>query len=155
MKIGKNRLVALFFIVFGLFVLYQTSQIKNIFAVSAKDTGPKLFPYFCATCMIICSVIKFITAKETETYVPFMSKKGWVKVAIAFVIFVLYIIGMEQLGFLLVTPFVLFALVLLIAGEKKINKLVAAVYALIMTGAVYFAFHELMNVMLPAGKLFS
>jgi len=155
LKIGKNRLVALFFIVFGLFVLYQTSQIKNIFAVSSKDVGPKLWPFFCATCIILCAVGKFITAKESEHYVAFISKKGWMKVAIAFVIFVLYIIGMEQLGFLLVTPFVLFALVLLIAGEKKINKLVAAVYALIMTGAVYFAFHELMNVMLPAGKLFS
>jgi len=152
-KIGKARVVSLLIILFSLFMIYQTTQIQSVFAVSAKDAGPKLFPFFAAGGMLLCAIGKFITEKETDDTV-FFSKEGWLKVLAALVLFAVYIVAMEKIGFLIVTPFIVFALVLLIAGKKKINRIVALAYSLVLTGFVYFVFHNLMNVMLPSGTLF-
>lgn len=153
MKIGKARIVSLLVILFSLFMIYQTTQIESVFAVSAKDAGPKLFPFFTAGGMLLCAIGKFITEKETDDTV-FFSKEGWLKVLVALALFAVYIVAMEKIGFLIVTPFMLFAMVLLIAGKKKINRIVAVVFSLALTAFVYFVFYDLMHVMLPSGTLF-
>jgi len=153
-KIGKNRIVALLVIAFGIFVLYQTSQIKSIFAISNKDVGPRMFPYFAATCLTACGVMKFITAKESEKYIPFFNKRGWIKVLSLFAAFAAYLVAMKYVGFLISTPFMAFVLVMIIADQRKINKIVALVYSLLLTGFIYFIFHNLMHIMLPQGLLF-
>ena len=153
-KIGKNRIISLLVILFGLFIIFESTKIKAIFAIDSADVGPKMFPQMAAGGMILCAIGKFITAKETDKYVPYFSKEGWKRVIIAFAMFVTYIFAMEYLGFLISTPIMLFALANHIAGDKKLNKVVTLIFSIAVAGIIYFVFHNLMFVMLPAGKIF-
>ena len=151
MKIGKNRIIALIMIVFGLLVIWQTGQIKATFAVSTKDTGPKLFPYFAAGCLVLCSIGKFIAAKEDEKYVWFFDKTGWIRVLTALLMFVAYVLALKYIGFLISTPLMLFGRVKLIAGKKPIRYPVTVIFCIAVTAVIYLVFNVLMHIMLPKG----
>ena len=41
---NKDRWISVILFVFAIFMLYQTTKIQAIFAVSSAEVGPKLFP---------------------------------------------------------------------------------------------------------------
>jgi len=152
MRMNKNRWISLGLIAFGLFWIWQTSKIKPLFGVSSEDIGPKIFPIFASSMLIICSIGKFLTSR-TESK-PFCDKEGWKTVALILLSFAVYVFLLGVIGYLISTPILLVVLVKLLGRGRKINYVRAGIFALLTTGSVYALFTMVMNVMLPAGMFF-
>jgi len=150
-KLNKQQGLALFYIALGFLVAYVTRDIRAMFRVASEDVGPKMFPYCCAAGLVICGIGKFLSSRDAKSK-QFLDKKGWLRLAVIFLVMAAYIAGLTYLGFIVTTPFMLFGLTYMLADGKKLVWWQVLLFAVIMTAAVYFAFTKLMNVMLPAGE---
>jgi len=132
-------------------MIWQTSQLTSLFAVSRRDSGPKLFPYLTCTALILCAVGKFITDGKNKSAKPFLTKKGWINVILMFAAASGYLLSLTYLGFLVSTPLFSILFVYVMKGDRRVNPLWAVVFAIILTGALYFLFQNFMHVRLPGG----
>lgn len=104
--------------------------------------------------MTICGLGMAFQKQPGKKSEPFLDKTGWKRLGIAATALILYLLGLQYLGFLISTPIFTFAIVLILAGGKKIRIVSAAIVALITTGALYLMFEKGFAIFLPAGKLF-
>ena len=148
---NKERVGGVIFALLGLLVLSFTTQVRM--PANLSEPGPRLFPYIAGAGMAICGLGMALTAKQ-ESGEPFLTKEGWKRLGIAGLAMVIYYIGLEYLGFLIATPFFTFAIILILASGKKLNKVANGVISLATTGILYVVFQKIFIIFLPAGKFF-
>lgn len=149
---NKDRIGGIFFAVVGAIVVFMASQIRM--PANLSEPGPRLFPYIAGVGMILCGLGMLITAKKTENEKPFLTKAGWIKLAKVFGLLIAYCLGLQFLGFLISTPFFTAFVILLLAGEKKVNKISAIVVAVVTTAVIYLLFVRVFSIFLPSGMIF-
>ena len=152
MKMNKDRWISLCLILFALIWIWQASKIKPLLAVASEDVGPKLFPFFAGSILLVCSIGKFFSSKEKGK--PFCTKEQWITVGILLGTLVAYMLLLYLVGFLVSTPPMLFALVYLLNGRKKPKVVKTIIFAVVMTAIVFLVFRYVLSVMLPMGILF-
>ena len=151
-KLTKSRALALFYIVFGIVLVYLSSQIKYMFSVVEGDVGPKAFPTCIGIGIILCGIGKFFSRQAKEDK-PFMKDwKGYLRLVAMFALFVAYILGLKYLGYIIST--IAFAAVLLkmLSSEQKLAWWKILIFAVVVTLFSYFCFEKLIKVILPQGK---
>ena len=151
-KLTKSRALALFYIVFGIVLIYLSSQIKYMFAVTEGDIGPRAFPT-CIGIGIVLSGIGKLLSRQTKADKVFMKDwKGYLRLVAMFALFVAYILGLNYLGYIIST--IAFAAVLLkmLSAEQKLAWWKILIFAVVMTLFSYFCFEKLIKVILPQGK---
>lgn len=150
----KNKDLAggISFAVFGLIVALIASGIKM--PANLSEPGPRLFPYISGIGMLVCGIGMALTAKANEQVENFLSREGWKRLAVVAAALILYYIGLEWIGFIIMTPVFAFSVILILSSGKKINKAVAAVIAVITTAALYLLFQKVFMIFLPTGKFF-
>lgn len=151
-KMTKSRYLALFYIVFGIVLVYLSSQIKYMFSITEGDVGPRAFPTCIGVGIIVCGIGKFLTPSKKEDKVFMKDKKGYLRLAVMFALFVAYILGLKYLGYIIST--IAFAAVLLkmLSAEKGLAWWKILIFAVVMTLFSYFCFEKLIKVLLPQGK---
>lgn len=148
----RNRITGLVLAVTGIIVFILTMGIKTW--IDLGEPGPKLFPVIGSVGLFICGVGVFFQ-KEAENREPFLTKKGWMNILYLMIAMVLYVIVIYYVGFLIPTPFFLFAMINILAGKAKRPKLVNSItVSLVLSFGLYFIFTNLLKIVLPAGKLF-
>ena len=110
-KLTKSRGLALFYIVFGIVLIYLSSQIKYMFAVTEGDIGPKAFPTCIGIGIVLCGIGKLFSRQTKADKVFMKDKKGYLRLVAMFALFVAYILGLNYLGYIIST--IAFAAVLL------------------------------------------
>lgn len=149
--LSKDRIGGILFALFGIVVTVLAMQIR--IPANLTEPGPRLFPYVSGIGMAVCGIGMAITAKDRSGE-PYLSKAGWKRMGIAGAVLVLYYLALEYIGFLIATPIFTFAIVMILADGKKVNKITAAIIALIATGGLYLLFQKAFLIFLPSGKLF-
>ena len=76
MKLSKDKTVALVSGLFGLFMLWQSLQIKATFPPTDGDCGPALYPAFCCACLVICAIGKFFFPTVKDSGKPFLRRNA-------------------------------------------------------------------------------
>ena len=147
----KDRLVGCIIVILGIIISLAALQIPD--KSSATDPGSRLFPMIGSFGMIIFGTGIFLTAKDKEDYKPAVKKGGWARLAKIVIVFILYTIALKLIGFLISTPFMMYALVALFSYEKKIPVWKNALFSIAVSGVIWFVFVKLLTVMLPAGTL--
>lgn len=154
MKINKHQGLSIFYILFGLLLLYLTSNIHFMFSVSSEDVGPKFFPYCCSIGIIICGVGKLLTSKNKEGKIFIKDKEGWLKLLLILAVFIAYLVSINYLGFIFssivlgtILPF------MLATQDKRPSLWKVIIFSVVLTLITYFIFTKLINVFLPTGKL--
>ena len=150
-KINKHQYLALFYTAFGLLLYILSSRIDFMFTVAQEDVGPRFFPSCCAVGFAICGAGKFFASKD-KTAKPFLNGKGWMRLALMVAILAIYIALMPYLGFPLCSFALMCGMVYMLSDGARPKWWAAVIFAAATTAAVWFAFTELMNVMLPQGK---
>lgn len=148
---SKDRIGGVAFALFGIVVTVLATQIRV--PANLTEPGPRLFPYISGVGMAVCGLGMALTAKK-EDGEPYLTKDGWKRLGICSAALVLYYIALEYIGFLIATPIFTFAIVLILASGVKLNKVMAAVTALVTTGSLYLIFQKAFQIFLPSGKLF-
>ncbi len=150
--ITKDRIGGLGFALIGIIVSVMATQISV--QPNLTEPGPRLFPLIAGFGMAICGLGMAFQKSSGQKGQPFLDAAGWKRLGVSAATLILYLIGLQYLGFLISTPIFTFAIVLILAGGKKIRVVTAAIVALITTGALYLLFERVFSIFLPAGKLF-
>lgn len=154
MKLKRDHCVGIALFLIGVAICAYTSQIQSHFAVDGSDVGPRLFPYITGIGIALCGIFTFLTTKRSEADKPFLDKDGWKRLGALLLLLIGYAVCLYLFGFLLSTPFMLFLLILLLAGSHKLNKLVVVVVSVTTSVLLYWLFVKILYVMLPRGALF-
>lgn len=155
MKIKKDQITGLVLIIVGLVFAYMTFQFKK--PMTPEYPGPMLFPLIAVFGFVVCGLGIFLTStfskKEEQV---FLMKEGWIKVIVTFIILCVYVFLMKYFGYLVVTPFVLFALSTIFAkGDGKEAKLVSRiVFSILFSILVYLLYVHVFSLTLPSGIFF-
>jgi len=155
MKIKRDQLTGIVLIAASAVVCWLVSGFEK--PMQADYPGPKLFPLIAAFGLFSCGAGLFISSciKKGEEK-PFLTLKGWGKVAGLFLLMVLYIFLMKYFGYLAVTPLILLTTSLMITvGEgRKINRPVQLVFAVGMALILYLIYCKGFGMLLPRGSFF-
>ncbi len=155
MKIKRDQVTGLVLIILGIVFAVLISQFKKPF--TPEYPGPMLLPGIGVFGLIVCGagimVNGFRQKSEDKTFV---TKAGWVRMLITFAILCVYIFAMKYLGFLIVTPFVLFGITTYFsAGSGVKTKLwVNIVFSVAVSLFIWFMYVKLFSMTLPTGILF-
>ena len=155
MKIKRDQITGLVLIVLGVVFAVLISQFKKPF--TPEYPGPMLLPGIGVFGLIVCGAgILANGFRQKGEDKAFVSKAGWVRMLAAFAILCAYILGMKYLGFLIVTPFVLFGITTYFSAASGIKtKLwVNILFSVAVSAFIWFMYVKLFSMTLPAGILF-
>jgi putative tricarboxylic transport membrane protein len=139
-----NRIVAIVFLVISLGFIYLGRKLSE---------GAKAYPMVLAGMLVILSIMLFINAssklKSDTSKNPLLILKKESKYFLILIIgYVLFILGLEILGFVLSSLLFIIAIQYLL-GYKDIMKLL--LNSTLFTVVIYLSFSKVLNVPLPEG----
>lgn len=150
---GELTFMALL-VLFSVFMLWASYSISSFESLAAPGT----FPVVCSLAMLVTggiNVVKTARAKlnleNGETWLQQFGRKVTPVQLIAFtVLIVMYMLGMEFIGFLLAS-YLFLAISMYLLGSHRVglNLLVSAVVLV----AIFIVFRTAFSVVLPAGSL--
>lgn len=153
MKLNKNQVFSILLIAFAGFVIYETVQLQSLFAPASGDVGPRFFPMAAAVCLILCAIGKLVTERKKESKVLFTGE-GWKRVGIMFLLLACYLIAMTWVGYIISTLIFTPLLVMAMREDRKIRPITLILFSVVTTIVLYVVFQQVIQVSLPAGKLF-
>ena len=155
MKIKRDQLTGVLLILTGIFFAVLISQFKTPF--TASYPGPALLPGIGVFGLIVCGAGIFVNGcRQKDADAVFLSKAGWLRVLITFVILCVYVLAMKYLGYLIVTPFLLYGLTTYFAKASGMNTRlwVRIVFSIVVAVAIWAMYVPLFGMTLPEGLLF-
>ena len=153
MKENKSAdfLIGIGIAVFGAVVVILSRTLPT----APLGLGSRGYPTFVAILMIILGIglaLPIVLRGEVKLqFSGLKDKRAAAKIAACAVMTFAYVYLLNFFGFMLLTPFFLFALMMLFEYRKYIP---AAVVSILMTASVYFLFTRVFYVFLPKFKLF-
>ena len=155
MKIKLDQITGLVLVILGIILFVLIGQFKK--PMTLEYPGPKLMPGIAAFGLVVCGAGVFINGcrQKTEDGI-IITKAGLLRIVITFAALCLYILGMKYLGFLIVTPFLVYGLTTYFAKASGVEtKLwVRIVFALAVTAVIWAMYVPLFGLELPVGELF-
>lgn len=155
MKVKRDQITGAVLVILGIVLFVLISQFKK--PITAEYPGPKLMPGIAGLGLVICGLGVFINGCRQKTPDKVvLTKAGLLRVVITFAALWLYILGLKYLGFLIVTPFLVYGLTTYFAKASKIEtKLwVRVVFAVGVTLVIWLMYVQLFDMELPVGELF-
>ncbi|MGI6028477.1 MAG: tripartite tricarboxylate transporter TctB family protein [Candidatus Heteroscillospira sp.] len=155
MKIKKDTITGLLLIALGAVIAVMVSKFR--YGMTWEYPGPKLFPLIAVFGFVVCGAGIFLSSifghKEDKV---FLTGAGWLKTLSLFVMLALYILGLKYLGYMIVTPFVLFIFCTIIArgGDVKASLIGRIIFSVVFTLLIYVVYVHVFNMTLPTGIFF-
>lgn len=117
-----------------------------------SDPGPKLFPIFACTILVICGLGLVVSRPGGSA--PRMDRAAMLRGLSMAGLLVFYALALWLVGFYAASLLAVFGLYWIIAGPERRVWWRGAIYALAVTGGVHLLFHTALNAFLPHGILF-
>ena len=131
-------------------------HVQGFAKIPGQQYGPGLFPGSIAAGFVVCGVLLIASGIRNRAGEPWVSAGAWMRSAhhvraVALIVggMVAYIVFVDIVGFLILSPILLFVWFLAL-GVRWRTALVAAV---LTTLAIWYAFYKLLRVPLPWGVL--
>lgn len=151
--VKRDQFVGAFLIVVGAIYGVMTSKID--FPMTAEYPGPKAFPYIGVLGLIVCGLGIFIQSTANKNPQPvFMMKEGWLDILKSFTALVLYVAGLNYIGYLISTPILLFLLSKFFAKKIKVSLKGRIIFSVLTTVVIYIFYVYGFDMQLPVGLLF-
>ena len=115
--------------------------------------GPAGMPRFVAVLLMVLGLVQTVTAVSTGVKAPEFSvdKKAASLFAAAVAMSVAYVLLVETIGFLILTPLLLIGLMVLF-GERNLVKML--IIAAVTTACIWLLFTKVFMIFLPVGRIF-
>ena len=145
----SELVIGLACIVLGVVVFIAAGNLQTV----RLGIGPAGFPKFIAIVLAVLGLAQTATALSTGVKAPEFNvdKKAASLFAAAVAMSVAYVLLVDQLGFILLTPLLLIGLMLLF-GERSIVKML--IIAAVTTACIWLLFTKVFLIFLPVGRLF-
>ena len=152
MKISDAVFGAVFLLV-GIVVVVHVQGFPRI---PGQQVGPGLFPGLIATGLAACGVLLIVSGYRKRAAEPWYETAEWMRSGRHFVAFaaivggvVAYVFFAEAVGFLVVSPLLLWMWFTVLGVPRRRAVIVAVVATLV----IWYAFYKLLRVPLPWGIL--
>jgi putative tricarboxylic transport membrane protein len=152
MKISDAVFGAVFLLV-GIVVVIHVQGFPRI---PGQQVGPGLFPGLIATGLAACGVLLMVSGYRKRAAEPWYETAEWMRSGRHFVAFaaivggvVAYVFLANAVGFLIVSPLLLWMWFTVLGVPRRRAVIVAVVAALV----IWYAFYKLLRVPLPWGFL--
>lgn len=146
----KNRITGLIAVILGTAVGMGAFQLPESTIIG--DVGPAVFPFLTAGILLICGAGLLITGGGEVTALDSLAALR--RLGVIFAAVLIYCIAMNFLGFVIPTIAILFVLATLFSEDKSVAWWHKLLYAAAITLAIYFLFHNVLNLKLPDNQLF-
>lgn len=166
-KLKKDKIIGLFLIAFGAFILYFSTGIKMINGAS-YGVGSAFFPRICGVFLILLGaalsvgdIVKNKKSIETGTAAPVedcskMCLASLIRMSVTIVTLVLFVALLRTVGFLICAIFMQFVLMVTLAPEQKRTRKNILGYLIISICTaliIDLLFVKVFDLILPAGIL--
>ncbi|MCI8888835.1 MAG: tripartite tricarboxylate transporter TctB family protein [Hungatella sp.] len=153
MNLKRDQVTGALLVLVGIVVFVMTSQMRVPFSMSYP--GPKALPMIAAFGFVVCGGGIFLEGmKKKEADKPFMSKEGWIRMALAMAVLAVYVFASSLIGYLFTTPFAAYALTTLFAKGSKSTLKGRIIYSVLLSVIIYVIYIYVFGLTLPSGSLF-
>jgi putative tricarboxylic transport membrane protein len=147
----RDRFLGIFLVGLAIGLGLITRQIE--FSSMTGDPGPKLFPYFACSILLLCGLAMLVQPTKAVE-LPQFDRRYWARTAAVFALLIAYAVMLWTIGFHLSTPIMLFAFYWQMTLKGRFSLLWAIVYSAITYGLIYLFFKGFLGSYLPEGVLF-
>lgn len=154
MKCKRNTItgiVGIIAVIICFIVMQSMRQVPNLI-----EPGPRLMPTVGLILILVSSIMLLMNGlcdkKEEKPYFP---EGGVKKLVFAFALLCVYGILLTLFGFLITTPFAMFAFVNMLKEDEKVTWWQAVLISIAVTAFLYGMFVIGFQIKLPSGILFN
>lgn len=118
----------------------------------AGDVGSRAFPLLSASVIAVCGLLLLLRKSKKEEK-AFLLPFQWKRLIGILLLYLMYYLALNFLGFLVATPVFVFILCTLLAtaAQKNVSVVKRIIFAVVATAAIYSIFQLVLRVTLPQG----
>lgn len=154
MKCKRNTItgiVGIIAVILCFIIMQSMRQIPNLI-----EPGPRLMPTVGLILILVSSIMLLIDGlRDKKEEKPYFPEGGVKKLVFAFALLCVYGILLTLFGFLIITPFAMFAFVNMLKEDEKVTWWQAVLISIVVTAFLYGMFVIGFQIKLPSGILFN
>ena len=154
MKCKRNTItgiVGIIAVILCFIIMQSMRQIPNLI-----EPGPRLMPTVGLILILVSSIMLLINGlRDKKEEKPYFPEGGVKKLVFAFALLCVYGILLTLFGFLITTPFAMFAFVNMLKEDEKVTWWQAVLISVVVTAFLYGMFVIGFQIKLPSGILFN
>lgn len=154
MKCKRNTItgiVGIIAVILCFIIMQSMRQIPNLI-----EPGPRLMPTVGLLLILVSSIMLLINGlRDKKEEKPYFPEGGVKKLVFAFALLCVYGILLTLFGFLITTPFAMFAFVNMLKEDEKVTWWQAVLISIVVTAFLYGMFVIGFQIKLPSGILFN
>ena len=154
MKCKRNTItgiVGIIAVIICFIVMQFMRQVPNLI-----EPGPRLMPTVGLVLILLSSIMLLIQGlRDKKEEKPYFPEGGVKKLVFAYALLCIYGILLTLFGFLITTPFAMFAFVNMLKEDEKVTWWQAVLISIVVTAFLYGMFVIGFQIKLPSGILFN
>ena len=154
MKCKRNTItgiVGIIAVILCFIIMQSMRQVPNLI-----EPGPRLMPTVGLILILVSSIMLLIDGlRDKKEEKPYFPEGGVKKLVFAFALLCVYGILLTLFGFLITTPFAMFAFVNMLKEDEKVTWWQAVLISIVVTAFLYGMFVIGFQIKLPSGILFN
>lgn len=154
MKCKRNTItgiVGIIAVIICFIIMQSMRQVPNLI-----EPGPRLMPTVGLILILLSSIMLLINGlRDKKEEKPYFPEGGVKKLVFAYALLCIYGILLTLFGFLITTPFAMFAFVNMLKEDEKVTWWQAALISIAVTAFLYGMFVIGFQIKLPSGLLFN
>ena len=154
MKCKRNTItgiVGIIAVIICFIIMQSMRQVPNLI-----EPGPRLMPTVGLILILVSSIMLLINGlRDKKEEKPYFPEGGVKKLVFAYALLCIYGLLLTLFGFLITTPFAMFAFVNMLKEDEKVTWWQAALISIAVTAFLYGMFVIGFQIKLPSGILFN
>lgn len=154
MKCKRNTItgiVGIIAVILCFIIMQSIRQIPNLI-----EPGPRLMPTVGLILILVSSIMLLINGlRDKKEEKPYFPEGGVKKLVFAYALLCVYGILLTLFGFLITTPFAMFAFVNMLKEDEKVTWWQAVLISIVVTAFLYGMFVIGFQIKLPSGIIFN
>ncbi len=154
MKCKRNTItgiVGIIAVILCFIIMQSMRQVPNLI-----EPGPRLMPTVGLILILVSSIMLLINGlRDKKEEKPYFPEGGVKKLVFAYALLCVYGILLTLFGFLITTPFAMFAFVNMLKEDEKVTWWQAVLISIVVTAFLYGMFVIGFQIKLPSGILFN
>lgn len=154
MKCKRNTItgiVGIIAVILCFIIMQSMRQVPNLI-----EPGPRLMPTVGLLLILVSSIMLLINGlRDKKEEKPYFPEGGVKKLVFAYALLCVYGILLTLFGFLITTPFAMFAFVNMLKENEKVTWWQAVLISIVITAFLYGMFVLGFQIKLPSGIFFN
>ena len=154
MKCKRNTItgiVGIIAVILCFIIMQSMRQVPNLI-----EPGPRLMPTVGLLLILVSSIMLLIDGlRDKKEEKPYFPEGGVKKLVFAYALLCVYGILLTLFGFLITTPFAMFAFVNMLKEDEKVTWWQAVLISIVVTAFLYGMFVIGFQIKLPSGIIFN